>query len=138
MRQMPVYSTETFSSIIRDICTSWPGNRYGDEIVLSNVADMKANVAARDTLLLLLKFVNSTDFLYMPAAPEVVGGAWGNPNDPTDWKVYNRNAVALANLGRIQGMVRPEGVSPQALQELQIYAQTHGSLPPAVLALVGQ
>lgn len=135
MRQMPVYTTDVFASIVRDLRTAWPGNNYGDEIRLSNIADLRSNVAPRNEYLLLLKFVNSTDFLYMPAAPDVVGGAWGDPNNPTDWQVYNRNAVALANLGRIQGMVRPAGISPQALQELQIYARTYGTLPPEVLAL---
>ena len=78
---------------------------------------------------MLTKFVGSTDFLYTPAAPEAVGRAWGDPNNPTDERVYNRNAAALANLGRVSGMNRPEGMSPQALQELRIYAQTHGQLP---------
>jgi hypothetical protein len=134
MRQMP-YASDVFAGIVRDLRAAWPGNNYAAEIRLANAADILKNVAPRLELLLLTKFVNSTDFLYTPAAPDEVGGAWGNPNDPTDWQVYNRNAAALANLGRIQGMVRPAGVSPQTLQELQIYVQTHGQLPPAVSAL---
>jgi hypothetical protein len=133
MRQMP-YSTDVFASIVRDLREAWPGNSYSDEIRLSNLADLKTNVGPRPELLLLTKFVNSTDFLYMPVAPEVVGGAWGSM-DPTDWQVYNRNAVALGNLQRTTGMIRAAGISPQALQELQIYAQTYGQLPPEVMAL---
>jgi hypothetical protein len=81
-----------------------------------------------------MKFINSTDFLYLPVAPEAVGAAWGSM-DPTDWAVYNRNAVALANLRRVTGMTRASGISPQALQELRIYAGLHGGLPPEVAAL---
>ena len=135
MRQMP-YSTDTFSRIVRDLRTAWPGNDYGAEIRLSNVNDLKSNVGPRIELLLLTKFVNSTDFLYMPVAPDVVGGAWGSM-DPTDWQVYNRNAVALGNLRQTTGMVRSAGISPQALLELQIYVQTYGQLPPEVMALTG-
>jgi len=135
MRGMP-YSTDVFASIVRDLRNKWPGNDYSAEISLSNLDDLRTNVAPRPELLLLTKFVNSTDFLFMPVAPETVGGAWGSM-DPTDWQVYNRNAVALGNLNRIQGMVRPAGISPQALQELQIYAQTYGQLPPEVLSLAG-
>ncbi len=138
MRQMP-YTSDVLGSILRDICTCWPGNNYASEIRLANVADLRSNVAPRNELLLLGKFVNSTDFLYLPVAPEAVGEAWGDPNNPLDWAVYNRNAAALANLNRISGMVRAEGVSPQALQELTIYVKTHGGqLPPAVAALAGK
>jgi len=136
LRSMP-YETATFARIVRDLATQWPGNDYAAEICLSNLADLQSNVAPRQELFLLAKFVNSTDFLYLPAAPDVVGGAWGSM-DPTDWQVYNRNAAALANLRRVQGMVRPSGVSPQALQEIQVYVQTHGQLPPAIQALVPQ
>jgi hypothetical protein len=137
MRQMP-YSPDVFGSIVRDIRACWPGNNYGGEVRLSNLADLRGNVAPRNELLLLGKFVNSTDFLYLSAPPDAVGAALGDPNNLLDWAVYNRNAAALANLNRIRGMVRPEGVSPQALQELQIYVRTHGGvLPPAVAALVG-
>lgn len=131
------YEPSTFARIARDLRTQWPGNDYAAEICLSNLADLQTNVAPRQELFLLAKFVNSTDFLYLPAAPEAVGGAWGSM-DPTDWQVYNRNAAALANLHRVQGMVRPSGLSPQTLQELQVYVQTHGALPPAVLALLPQ
>jgi hypothetical protein len=135
MRQLPAYASDVFANIVRDIHTAWPGNQYVDETRLANLADLRSNVEPRTSLLLLLKFVNSTDFLYTPAPPEVVGGAWGDPNDPTSYEVYNRNAVALGNLGRIQGMARASGLSPQTLVELQVYARTHGRLPAEVLAL---
>jgi hypothetical protein len=136
MRSMP-YSTDVFASIVRSLRFAWPGNNYGNEIQLANSANLKTNVAPRAELFMLTKFVNSTDFLYMPAPPEAVGGAWGDPTNPTDWQMYNRNAAALAYLDRIAGMIRPSGLSPQTLQELQIYARTYGRLPAEVMALAG-
>lgn len=128
------YSSSTFGSIVRDLRAAWPGNDYGAEIRLANVADLRANIAPRLELTMLMKFINSTDFLYLPVAPDAVGAAWGSM-DPTDWAVYNRNAVALANLRRVTGMSRASGISPQALQELRIYAGLHGGLPPEVAAM---
>jgi len=137
MRHAP-YSTATFASIVRDLREAWPGNNYTAEARLSNVADQRANVSPRTELLLLTKFVNSTDFLYLPVTPDDAGAAWGSM-DPTDETVYNRNAVALSNLQKIDGMARPAGISPQALLELELYAQAHGGqLPPAVVALAGR
>jgi hypothetical protein len=134
MRSMP-YSTAVFASIVRDLRTAWPGDDYGGEIRLSNVKDLQLNVAPRNELLLLAKFINSTDFLYTPVAPDVVGGAWGSASNPMDWNVYNRNHAALQTLRLTKGMVRPSGISPQALAELQIYASIYGHLPPAISAL---
>ena len=134
MRSGP-YDTAVFAGIVRDLRFRWPGNDYGAELCLTNPADIQTSVGPRQELIMLTKFVNSTDFFYMPAAPSAVGGAWGSM-DPTDWAVYNRSASAAANLGRVAGMKRPDGISPQALLELQVYAQLHGGqLPPAVQAI---
>jgi hypothetical protein len=137
LRQMPDYAQgglNVFTTVVQSLRFSWPGNNYSDEIVLSNLKDLKTNVAPRDDQILLAKFINSTDFLYMPFAPEAVGGTWGSMN-PTDWEVYNRNAVALRTLSTHTGMVNPTGVSANTLQELELYKQIHGVLPPQVLAL---
>ncbi len=136
MRREPQYSTDTFAAIVRDLRTAWPGNNYESETVLSNVAAMKNNVAPRAELFLLMKFINSTDFLYVPIASEIVGGAWGDPDDPNDTRIYNRNAAAVSNLSRVQGMSHPAGISPQALEEIRFYVQAHGQLPPAIQGLV--
>ncbi len=133
MRAEP-YSSDTFCGIVRDIRAAWPGDDYVAETRLTNLADLRSNVSPGTMLTLLAKFINSTDLLYLPAAPEAVGAPWGSM-DPTDWHVYNRNAAALANLRRITGMARASGLSPQALQELRIYAGLHGGLPAEVAAL---
>jgi hypothetical protein len=129
------YSAATFHGIATKVCAAWPGNNYGAETYLTNMADMKGNAYPRTELMLLMKFVNSTDFLYMASPPDLVG-APGGSMDPKDRRVYNRSAVALGNLRRITGMVHADGVSPSALQELALYAQANGGqLPPAVAAL---
>jgi hypothetical protein len=135
LRTQP-YSTSDFAAIVRDLRAKWPGNNYADEIVLSNLAYLKTNVAPRSELLLLLKFVNSTDFLYVPVTPEQVGARWGSMN-PTEWEgCYNGNLVALNNLRRTTGMVRGGcGLSPQTMQELELYKRTNGRLPDEVVAM---
>jgi hypothetical protein len=138
VRGMPAYTSDLLASILRDIRTVWPGNDYTKELRLLNQELLKGNVAPRTELLLLMKFLNSTDFLYLPAAPDMVGPAWGDPDDPTDYRIYNRNAAALAALSRVAGMQHSAGVSQRALQELRLYAQAHGGLPPEVLALASK
>ena len=133
MRQSPS-SSDTFATIVRDLRTAWPGNNYRNETRLSNAADLVLNVSPRTELLLLIKFVNSSDFLYIPVSPEAVGPPRGGM-DPTDWEPYNRNAVALRVLRQTTGMVRPAGISPQALQEVLLYAQAHGRLPSDIQVL---
>ena len=87
-------------------------------------------------LVLLQRFVNSTDFLYVPS--NNMNESWGSMN-PGDEQLYNRNAVAHSNLLKIQGMVRPSGISPQTLQELEIYVRNNnGQLPQEVTNLLNQ
>jgi hypothetical protein len=138
MRAYP-YESETFRTIVQDIKMARPGNDYVGETILTNPDDFKRDVAPRNEYYLLGKFVNSSDFLYLPMPTEMAGKSWGGEvgsmEDASDWSMYNRNSVALEGLRRYTGMTRTEGISPQALQELRIYAKTHGSLPSAVMAL---
>lgn len=133
------YNPQDFATITQDLRTSWPGNDYSAETVLTNVNDYAQNVAPRTELLLLGKFLNSSDFLYLPVPPSMASVTWGDRGNMSadNWEMYNRNAVALENLGHISGMSRPSGLSPQAMQELRIYVKTHGSLPPSVASLAG-
>jgi hypothetical protein len=87
------------------------------------------------TLVLIRKFVNSTDFLYIPS--NNMSESWGSMN-PGDEQLYNRNAVAHSNLVKIQGMVRSSGLSPQTLQELELYIKNNGQLPQEVINLQNQ
>jgi hypothetical protein len=131
------YDPSTFATIVNDLRTKWPGDSYGAELCLANAADMQNNVAPRSDMLALLKFVNSTDFLYVAPLPSAVGAAWGSMN-LSDTAVYNRNAVALADLRRYGGMVRASGVSASTMRELEIYAQANGKLPDEVVALAAK
>jgi hypothetical protein len=134
MRSQP-YASANFLGIVQDFRARWPGNDYAAEILLSNAADVKTDVSPKVHLLMLLKFVNSTDFLYLPMPPEMVGGGPNGSMDPTDPTIYNRNAVALGGLRRIGGMQRSSGLSPKAMAELRVYVHAHGKLPSEVMAL---
>jgi len=123
-----------FDAIVGDLREKWPGNNYGAETFLTNIEAQKANVAPRSDLMLFVKFINSSDFLYFPCAPAAVGGTAGSLA-PDDYELYDRNSVGLADLHRTTGMVRASGVSPSTLQELEIYVQTHGKLPDDIAGL---
>lgn len=136
MRAAVAFTPDLFDGIVADICTTWPGNDYASETILTNITSLRQSVSPRDSLMMLRRFILSTDFLYTSVAPDLVGEAWGSATDVNDQRVYNRNAAAMANLNRVQGMVRPAGISESSLRELEIYAATHaGALPPGVAAL---
>jgi hypothetical protein len=137
VHQAAVFTPDIFNSIVALVRTNWPGNNYASETIMTNLANLRTDVSPRFEITALAKFVNSTDFLYLPAAADLVG-SWGSAASAPEESVYNRNAVALANLNRVQGMVRAAGISPQAFQELQLYIQMHGALPPAVAALLAR
>jgi hypothetical protein len=138
MKNAPVYTLDHFRCLIQNIREKWTGDDYSKEAVLTT--DCRKDVAPRSTLIMAGLFVKSTDFLAVPRAEGTRGGnPWGTSSpvvNLNDWSVYDSNPAKLAELRTIGGMVRSAGISPEALQELQIYAETHsGSLPPAVLSL---
>lgn len=135
LQRSPVYDPAEFAELVGDIRNHWAGNDYVRELRITDEKQIQSSVAPRDAFQALVRFICSTDFLYMPVAPDAVGERWGNPADPECDRVYNRNFEALGALTRIRGMVRPGGLSPQALQELAIYVRANGRLPPEVAAL---
>ena len=128
------YEKSTLDAILGDIKHKYPGNDYENELVLCHASDISSNVGPRIELIMLMKFINSSDFLYLPVSPDSVGGTAGSM-DPSNWKVYNRNAAAILNLKGVQGMVRAAGISPKALAELQLHLQLYGDLPSEVMAI---
>ena len=133
------YDPRNWQTIVQDLRETWPGNNYVAELSLTNADERSKDVAHRMALLLLGKFVNSSDFLYLPMPPDMASRAWGGATDgmgdASDWSMYNRNAVALENLRRVTGMARADGISPQAMQELSLYIKKNGRLPPAVASM---
>ena len=109
-----------------------PGNNHLNETTLSNVNDNAANVSKRDSLLLLNKFINSSDFLYLPAAPQDVSFGSGSM-DLNDMNVYDRNASALAALNAHKDMVHSDGISAEALEEIKLYKLRNSGALPASL-----
>jgi hypothetical protein len=132
VRQGP-YSSASFGSVVRDLRFKYCGDDYENELTLLNPA-ITAGVAPRTELLLMVRFINSTDFLYTPPPPEAIGDAWGSmaPDDP---EVYNRASRARTALRTTTGMVKAGTISDRALAEVRAYYQGHGQLPPEVAAL---
>lgn len=129
------YDPVSFCGIVDNIRTCWPGNDYVAERILSNIKDATTNVAPRQNLILLGKFVNSTDFLYVPVPPAGVGEAVEDSGSKISWDFINRNRTELNALRTITGMTRPSGLSPQTLRELAVYQKLHpGQLPAGLSA----
>lgn len=126
------------SDFIEDVVAfarlSMPGNDYQRELRLAKKCSV---VAPRFEIAALGAFVNSSDFLYLPVAPEDAAEDWdGGAPEPSPEQMYNRNYHAQKCLDRTS-MTRAAGISPQAMAELRLYAASRGGLPADVLALSG-
>ena len=140
MRGLPSYQTAQFAEIVRMLRFSRPGNDYSAEAQLSNVKLLQQNVSAQAEFSLLIKFINSTDFLYVPVPGDKVGGAWGNiPTtatmyDPRDLSVYNAEASKQRLLEgyKATGMDAPRQLNAGTIATIRHYVALHGSLPPGL------
>jgi hypothetical protein len=101
LRTMPMYEESSFADIVRMLRQQRPGDDYSKEATLSRADMLSQNVSPMSEYLLLVKFVNSTDFLYIPVGDAQVGKNWGNIpvkggtktfGDPRDLSVYNSEA----------------------------------------------
>ena len=138
LRRAPRYEPQQFTEILEVLRFIRPGNDYGAEAQLSNAELLQGNVNAQSDFLLLLKFINSSDFLYVPVSDEKVGGDWRDIPvtedlyDPSDLRVYNAEASKHRHLEslRARGLDAHRGLSPGAIAAIRQYVATHGSLPP--------
>jgi hypothetical protein len=135
LRAAPFSASEFNSEVVQTLRNMRPGNNYDRETSLTNPGDLQWNTSPSMELLLLNKFVNSTDFLYFAVPPSLVGDWGGDPCDPTDAEVFNCNKEALAQLRRSVGSSRPAGISGGAMAELNHYFEQHGQIPAGVAAL---
>ena len=140
LRAAPEYRREQFAEVVRMLRFTRPGNDYGAEALLTSQDSLSSDVAPQVNFELLMKFVNSTDFLYVPVRKEKVGGGWGDiPTtralyDPRDMAVYNAESSKQELLAeyRRRGFDAPRGVSPEAIAEIRHYVAAPGALPPAL------
>lgn len=139
LHEEPTYEVTQFAEVVRMLRFDRPGNDYGRESSLSSLELLRANVAPNHEFYLLVKFINSTDFLYMPKPLEIAGGDdekasggdhGGCPYDPRDWRLYDAHASKLRALLRSAEMDQARGISPAATMELRNYIARHGQLPP--------
>lgn len=119
------YDSADWEAVVRLVRSERPGNDYANEASLIGKVLMKSNVGPTADFAELSMFGKSTDFLYTPAPEGMVGGYIGSGDDPTDMAVYNRNFEAHRTMSRSRTR-RSQGVSPQALTELRMYAARYG------------
>lgn len=133
LREGPHYNPREFQKVVDLVRFDAPGNNYKKELRICDVEMLKRDVAPNAPFYLVMKFLCSSDFLYIPAAEGKIGGARGDVEDPTDRKVYNRNYEAHRQLEMTSSS--RSGLSPHALGELRMYVTQFGELPPEVRAL---
>ena len=143
IRDMPVYNQNEFAEVIRMLRNQRPGNNYSNESNLSNLELLQHNVAPQSEFAMLVKFINSTDFLYIPVSAAKVGGAWGEVPiasgqqvflDPRDLRVYNAEVSKENYLRRAatSGQDSPRTLDHGSIAAIQHYINTHGRLPPGL------
>jgi len=123
------FNEHNFITMFTTLHTQLVGNDYEKETMLTNIKELRDTVSKKSHALEYLVFVKSSDFLYLPIHSDLVGVNNGTTN-PVDRNLYNRNRISLNMLKRITGMKRPDGISPAALQEIQMYIKVYKVLPP--------
>jgi hypothetical protein len=110
----------------------WPGNDYTTETVICNEQRLATTCAPRMDLLQLVKFVNSTDYLYVPVGvPMEVRGAAEGSMAMNKGKLYDRNARTVQFLKQMVGSpnTSKDGLSKKTMVEVAAYLQRHHRLP---------
>lgn len=133
VRNEPQYNPSEFDVLLDLVRLKAPGNDYVKESKVMDSPLLRSDVAPNFEYAYLAKFINSTDFLYVACPEASVGRISGAADAATDMKVYNRNALALAQLNKMQ--LAPRSVSAAAIAELQAYYDQKGALPAEVAAL---
>jgi hypothetical protein len=125
LRSQPSYDYREFRAITDEFRTTRPGNNYKNEVVLINC---NVSVYPRAERTFLLSFIRSTAFLYFPCPSQKVK-TWGPPQPMVSntGGVYNHNAIALAALEEVTGMVYQGGLSPQEAAAQQLRSELYGS-----------
>lgn len=103
---------EEFQKLLEFIYCSMPGNDFDCELTFLSDSAMKYNVGSRFDLLMLYKFMNSSDFLYRANASTQAGAPSGTL-DPSSDEIYNRNGYVM----RWMGNLSTTASSAQALQK---------------------
>jgi hypothetical protein len=91
---------EEFQKLLEFIYCSMPGNDFEGELTFLSESTMKYNVGSRFDLLMLYKFMNSSDFLYRANASTEAGAPSGTL-DPSSDEIYNRNGYVMRWMGNL-------------------------------------
>lgn len=143
IRGMPEYLESNFAEVISMLRFQRPGNDYANELALASREELQSNVAPQAEFALLLKFINSTDFLYIPVSEAKVGGEWGEIPvatggaaffDVDNLDVYNAEDSKGRYLGRLEaaGLDAPQALDAGCIARIQHYVAQHGALPPGI------
>jgi hypothetical protein len=143
LRNEPQYESEAFASIVRFLRFVRPGNDYSKESALSFTKYYQDKVALHNEFEVLVKFVNSTYFLYMVVPTPMVEGGWEDIPVETDsaafydvdnHNVYNAEAgkQKLLEKYREHGHDEALAVNPGYIAAVNHYLTRHGRPPPGL------
>jgi hypothetical protein len=141
VRGMPVYDDGAFAEIVGMLRHLRPGNDYAKEAALASPDQLRLNVAPQAEFMLLVKFVNSTCFLYAAVPAGKVGGGWGDVpmaaqpgafTDPRDLRVWNPEQQKQQHLAALRsaGVDAPHSLDAGCIARIRHYVALHGRLPP--------
>ncbi len=82
------YSPDSFKSVLNMLRFDRPGNNYAAEASLSSAEQLLKNVSPKAEFNLLIRFVCSSDFLYVPVAAAHIGASWGEVPTSSDTKQF--------------------------------------------------
>lgn len=144
IREWPVYEKDKFADLIRQLRFHWRGDHYSKESALSNFKDLENNVDPRAEFDLLVKFISSSDFLYVPVPSEKITGGWGEiPVTSEDKALYNPNEMdvynaevdkqALLRKYKNAGVDTPQRLDQGTIAAVRHYYLRHKELPSGIM-----
>jgi hypothetical protein len=145
LRDAPQYCPQDFGALLRKLRLTSPGADYAAEATYADPRLLRESVDGSAQIDHLLRFINSTDFLYTPVAAEQVGEGWGEIptvgreralRDAKDLSVYNAEASKAGRLAKLrdQGLDAPQALEEGAVAQLRRYVERHGVFPPELEA----
>jgi hypothetical protein len=144
IREWPVYEKDKFAGLIRLLRFHWRGDHYSKESALSNFKELENNVDPRAEFDLLVKFISSSDFLYVPVPSEKITGGWGDVPatseskafyDPDEMDVYNTEVGKQALLRKYKngGADTPQHPDKGTIASVRHYYLRHKELPSGII-----
>lgn len=137
LRHRP-YSKETYETILKMLRFDRRGDDYARESSLTDALRLHNNIAPQAEFELMLRFINSSDYLYIPVTREHITSHWGDVPVTDASQFYNPNSrlniinteISKDKLYDSYSPVTSNGLPLGCISAVQHYINIHGKLPP--------